>query len=227
MEQEAVMTYSVDMRVGQILGNEKTAAVFEKYLPQMREQAEGQPIVAGMSVRKLVGYSRGAIPESVLDAMNAELGKIPFEEDGESVEERAARLKSQPLTKEAAEQVDQPRQTAIYPGRPWRDTNGRRIQAHGGAVLYEDGTYYWYGENKDRTDGVCTIWTWGIRAYASKDLYNWEDLGLIIEPDLQHPQSNLYPSAHADRPHILKCEKTGKYVCWIKLCGEEACFVVL
>ncbi len=41
------------------------------------------------------------------------------------------------------------------------------------------------------------------------------------------PDSNLFPTKRLDRPHILKCEKTGKYVCWIKLSGAEACFVVL
>ncbi len=35
---------------------------------------------------------------------------------------------------------------AIYPGKPWYDTHGRRIQAHGGVVYYENGVYYWIGE---------------------------------------------------------------------------------
>ena len=29
------------------------------------------------------------------------------------------------------------------------------------------------------------------------------------------------------RPHIVKCAYTGKYVCWIKHCGDNACFTVL
>mgnify|MGYP002776797505 FL=1 len=39
----------------------------------------------------------------------------------------------------------------LYPGREWRDTEGRPIQAHGGGILYvpETKTFYWYGENKD------------------------------------------------------------------------------
>lgn len=28
-------------------------------------------------------------------------------------------------------------------------------------------------------------------------------------------------------PHIIYCEKSGKYVCWIKLSGSEAAFVIL
>lgn len=49
--------------------------------------------------------------------------------------------------------------TSIRPGQVWLDTNGKRIQAHGGSVLYLDGTYYWYGENKEKTtgeNGICT-----------------------------------------------------------------------
>ena len=108
-----------------------------------------------------------------------------------------------------------------------RDTNGRRIQAHGGALYYDDGVYYWYGENKDHTDGKCPVWTWGMRAYRSTDLCNWEDLGLFIQPDLTDKDAPLYPTSRADRPHIVKCAYTGKYVCWIKHCGDNACFTVL
>lgn len=50
-------------------------------------------------------------------------------------------------------------QTAIYPGRPWLDTQGNRIQAHAGGLSYENGQWYWYGENKEKTDGKNGIWT--------------------------------------------------------------------
>ena len=49
------------------------------------------------------------------------------------------------------------RQESIFPGQPWLDTNGNAIQAHGGAVYYEDGVYYWYGENKEHTDGASDV----------------------------------------------------------------------
>lgn len=110
------------------------------------------------------------------------------------------------------------KQNAFYPGKPWLDTDGKRIQAHGGSVMYVDGTYYWYGENKEFTDGVSPIWTWGVRCYASKDLYNWEDKGIIIPPEPDNPLSSLHPeNAMLDRPHIIYNEKTKKYVCWVKI----------
>ncbi len=105
---------------------------------------------------------------------------------------------------------------AIYPGQPWLDTEGKRIQAHGGSVMYLDGTYYWYGENKEKTDGKNGIWHWGVRCYSSKDLYNWKDEGVIIPPDLDDPTSSMHPTAYMDRPHIIYNYKTKKFVCWLK-----------
>ena len=43
---------------------------------------------------------------------------------------------------------------SFKPGQVWLDTNGKPIQAHGFSVFYKDGTWYWYGENKEKTDGT-------------------------------------------------------------------------
>ena len=45
------------------------------------------------------------------------------------------------------------RYNSFHPGQVWLDTNGKRIHAHGGSILYEHGRYYWYGENKEKTTG--------------------------------------------------------------------------
>lgn len=119
---------------------------------------------------------------------------------------------------------------AIYPGRIWLDTEGKRIQAHGASMYYENGTFYWYGENKEHTIPGSGIWHYGIRCYSSIDLYNWKDEGLIIEPDLKDKSSPLHPSSYLDRPHILYNEKTKKYVCWVKFSGtriEDHYFTIL
>lgn len=46
---------------------------------------------------------------------------------------------------------------SFRPGQVWLDTEEKRIQAHGGSVIYVDGIYYWYGENKEFTDGTNDI----------------------------------------------------------------------
>ena len=111
---------------------------------------------------------------------------------------------------------------SIRPGQEWLDTNGKPIQAHGFQVIYDEknARYIWYGENKETTKKGGTDWTRGIRWYTSKDLYNWTDMGFLIPPseDLLEP---LHPTYCIDRPHILYCEKTGKYVAWIKVMASE------
>lgn len=111
---------------------------------------------------------------------------------------------------------------AIYSGKVWLDTNGNRIQAHGGSIMYIDGVYYWYGENKEKTDGVNGIWHWGVKCYSSTDLYNWEDRGIIIPPEPGDPTSSLHPESCMDRPHIVYNKKTKKYVCWMKIMNKDS-----
>lgn len=111
--------------------------------------------------------------------------------------------------------------TAFYPGKIWLDTNGKPIQAHGGSVFFENGVYYWYGENKEFTDGKSDIWHWGVRCYSSENLYDWTDRGIIILPEENNKNSTLHPSSCMDRPHIIYNKSTGKYVCWLKIMNSE------
>jgi hypothetical protein len=101
------------------------------------------------------------------------------------------------------------------------DTSGKRIHAHGGGIFRAGDTYFLYGENKEKSVKGADIWHWGVRVYESADLYNWEDRGMIIPPDLEDIDSPLHPSSMMDRPHILFCAKTGKYVCWLKIMGRN------
>lgn len=117
--------------------------------------------------------------------------------------------------------------TSIKPGKEWLDTEGKRIEAHGGALFFENDTFYWYGENKEFTEGTNEIWTTGIKYYSSKDMYNWKNEGFLIEPNYTNVNSLLHPSFRMDRPHIIFNEKTQKYICWLKYSGKEACFVIL
>jgi len=109
-------------------------------------------------------------------------------------------------------------QTSFKPGERWLDVAGKPIQAHGGSVIVVGGRFYWYGDNKEFTTGKTKVWTWGVRCYVSDDLYNWEDLGLIVSPDTKDRTSPLHPEqAKLDRPHILYNKATKKFVCWVKI----------
>ena len=110
---------------------------------------------------------------------------------------------------------------SIRPGQVWLDTKGERIQAHGGSVMFWDGWYYWYGENKEFTDLGEKLWHWGVRCYRSQDLYNLEDLGVIVPPCPDDPSSPLHPTSKMDRPHIIYNAKTKKFVCWLKIMERD------
>lgn len=101
------------------------------------------------------------------------------------------------------------------------DTNGKRIQAHGGCIICVDDVFYWYGENKEKTFSNEGIWHWGIRMYSSTDLYNWKDEGIVCLPDTEDKESPLCLESKLDRPHIICNDKTQKYVMWIKNMGEN------
>lgn len=112
------------------------------------------------------------------------------------------------------------RYSSIRPGQVWLDTNGERIQAHGGSLLEHEGAFYWYGENKQRTTGDTDTWHWGVRCYRSHDLYNWDDLGVIVPPAPDDPSSPLHPAQKVDRPHIVR-SRDDRWVCWVKIMTKQ------
>ena len=113
----------------------------------------------------------------------------------------------------------------IRPGKTWYDTNGNRIHAHGGSLLYAEGKFWWYGENKAGITGratgeACPFWHHGVKLYSSDDLYNWTDEGFMVQEsdDIQNP---FHPKHIMDRPHVLYNEKTKTYVLWAKTTMER------
>ena len=109
---------------------------------------------------------------------------------------------------------------SIRPGKIWYDTDGKRIQAHGGSIIFVNNIFYWYGENKEGITGRatgerCKFWHHGVKLYSSIDLYNWKDEGYVIK-ESDDPNNPFYPTNIMDRPHILYNEKTNKFVMWAK-----------
>eukprot|EP01035_Chromulina_nebulosa_P061860 gene61860-84599_t len=41
--------------------------------------------------------------------------------------------------------------SAFAPDSLWYDTDGNLINAHGGGLLYQNKTYYWYGEKRGKS----------------------------------------------------------------------------
>ena len=114
----------------------------------------------------------------------------------------------------------------IVPGAVWNDTGGQPINAHGGGMLYHDGTYYWYGEYKgDSTYRLPEVTTWecwradagGGSCYSSRDLVNWTFEGLVLPSTPDDPQSDLHPSQVIERPKVIYNDRTGQFVMWIHI----------
>lgn len=231
------MKYGINLSYDDLLDNNEALAIVAQYLPAFSSIKEQHPQMTRLSFSTLGKYMPQVFSEEILQQLDLAL-KEYGKDKGYTATEIAKMKKYQTMEADRkirfAQKKKSPtsnRYTEFHPGEEWLDTNGEPIQAHAGQVYFENGIYYWYGENKEFTRGEeetdNDIWTWGIRCYRSTDLYNWEDLGLIVEPDLDHPDGNLFPDAYVDRPHIVKCKTTGKYVMWIKISGAEACFTIL
>ena len=115
--------------------------------------------------------------------------------------------------------------TEFIPGEVWKDTDGNPINAHGGGLLYHDGTYYWYGEYK-KGKTILPDWaTWecyrtdvtGVGCYSSKDLLNWKFEGIVLPAVKEDPNHDLHPSKVLERPKVIYNKKNDQYVMWFHL----------
>lgn len=238
------MKYGIDMKISQILEDPEATAIIERYLPGVLSRAGGKE-AGDLSVRMIAGYlPAGLLKENTLSDMDQDLKELGEKRGGmspslkkrieeyrileEKREKEETRILPENMGKENGDDGSAAvRYDSVRPGEVWLDTGGRRIEAHAGGFLYENGFYYWYGENKEFTDGKSHIWTWGIRMYRSEDFYNWEDIGLIAKPDIDDPDSALFPEKNLDRPHIVRRPSDGRYIMWVKISGNEGCFAVL
>ena len=109
-----------------------------------------------------------------------------------------------------------PRQAdAFRPGEVWPDDKGVHINAHGGGLLFDRGTYYWFGEHKVHGEIGNTAQV-GIHVYSSADLYHWKDRGIALAVS-DDPASDIARGAILERPKVIRNPRTGKYVMWFHL----------
>lgn len=111
----------------------------------------------------------------------------------------------------------------------WLDTSRNPINAHGGGVLYHEGTYYWYGEYKSGATTLLPGQNWecyrtdisGVSCYSSKDLLNWKFEGLVLKATPDDIHSDLHPSNVLERPKVIYNNKTGKFVMWMHIDSSD------
>src|SRR5690606_31206307 len=120
------------------------------------------------------------------------------------------------------------------PGEVWKDTEGQPIQAHGGGMLYHEGVYYWYGENKEtetlaipviRSNGEAGTRyrtnVIGVSCYTSTDLLNWKNEGVVLKAVADDPQHDLRPENVLERPKVIYNEASGSFVMWMHIDTED------
>ena len=81
--------------------------------------------------------------------------------------------------------------------RPWRDTRGHRIEAHGGILLHHAGAWWWFGETAKLETGYLKCQPWcadvvaealgGVRAQRPWYLSTYCAYGRVICVQLPRP----------------------------------------
>lgn len=102
----------------------------------------------------------------------------------------------------------------IRPGEIWTDDKGVHVNAHGGGMLYADGTYYWFGEYKSDTTSVALN---GVTCYSSQDLVHWKNEGIALPVMPAGSYSDIESGCILERPKVVYNAKTKKYVMWFHL----------
>ena len=112
------------------------------------------------------------------------------------------------------------------PGEVWRDTDGNPINAHGGGVLFHEGSYYWYGELKagktylpdcNKSWGGTRADVVGVSCYSSANLYNWKNEGIALPAVSDDANSDLHPTKALERPKVIYNKTTKQFVMWMHI----------
>lgn len=115
-------------------------------------------------------------------------------------------------------------ESPFRPGKIWADTKGAPINAHGGGVLFQSGTYYWYGELKEgRTYlpacnvawGGTRVVAGGVSCYSSTNLVDWKKEGIVLDAVPGDPKSDLHCDKVMERPKVIYNKSTKKFVMWL------------
>ena len=97
------------------------------------------------------------------------------------------------------------------PGSILLDTNGDRVEAHGGGMLLFNGTYYWVDQSRlNPPDWLST----GFNLYASPDLMSWESMGMVLVNTSVVGRPGFSPPWRLERPKLLHNPSTNLFTLW-------------
>jgi hypothetical protein len=94
---------------------------------------------------------------------------------------------------------------AIRSGVGWYDDHGNPVSAHGANIVKDGGLFYLFGEFKSDSGNAFA----GFSCYSSPDLCHWTFKNVVLPVQ---PSGRLGPDRVGERPKVMKCPATGKYV---------------
>ena len=101
-------------------------------------------------------------------------------------------------------------------GIVFMDTDGKRVNAHGGGIIRVGDTFYLHGEFF-LSNSTANNFN-GFSMYSSKDLATWKNEGIILP---QQASGELGPTRKGERPHIVRCPSTGEFVLFAHAASED------
>ena len=101
--------------------------------------------------------------------------------------------------------------TDIKPGEPWFDDRGVQIQAHGGGILRLGKTWFWFGEDRSKTNDPDKRY---VACYSSNDLVHWKYHRQVIAMTALEGLSGHWV---LERPKVFYNAKTKKFVMYMHL----------
>ena len=93
-------------------------------------------------------------------------------------------------------------------GQLWNDVDGKHINAHGGNIIKNGDTSYWYGEHRPYT-GFTT--ERGISVYSSADMRHWKNEGIALAVSRDYGD-DIERGCIMERPKVVYNAKTKKFV---------------
>ncbi|MGN0877766.1 MAG: glycoside hydrolase family 2 TIM barrel-domain containing protein [Kiritimatiellia bacterium] len=107
-------------------------------------------------------------------------------------------------------------------GGIWKDTDGVMINAHGGALMKDGDTWYWYGEHKTAGRAGNKAWV-GVSCYSSTNLLDWKNEGIAFkvatpEEVKANPKlAGVEAGCILERPKVVKAQDGSRYVMYFHL----------
>jgi beta-xylosidase len=109
------------------------------------------------------------------------------------------------------------------------DTENNLVNAHGAGILYDNGTYYLFGEIKKGKTWRVPKQSWedyrvpagGVSCYSSADLKHWKYESIALAPVKGDHGSDIDTGRVIERPKVIYNNKTREFVMWMHVDAKD------